>query len=109
VSPFHGLPTAAFIVHDSMVKKTWAATFQRFRRIKIKRKKQEFGMNSSSSKKLYRSLIDRKIAGVCGGLGQYFGIDPTLVRLLFVLGLIFVGGTLLAYVILAIVIPEEPV
>ncbi|MEL7590678.1 MAG: PspC domain-containing protein [Anaerolineaceae bacterium] len=66
-------------------------------------------MNSSSSKKLYRSLIDRKIAGVCGGLGQYFGIDPTLVRLLFVLGLIFVGGTLLAYVILAIVIPEEPV
>jgi phage shock protein C len=92
-----------------MVKKTWAATFQRFRRIKIKRKKQEFGMNSSSSKKLYRSLIDRKIAGVCGGLGQYFGIDPTLVRLLFVLGLIFVGGTLLAYVILAIVIPEEPV
>ena len=66
-------------------------------------------MNSSSSKKLYRSLIDRKIAGVCGGLGQYFGIDPTLVRLLFVLGLIFVGGTLLAYIILAIVIPEEPV
>jgi phage shock protein C len=65
-------------------------------------------MNDSSSKKLYRSLVDRKIAGVCGGLGQYFGIDPTLVRLLFVLGLIFVGGTLLAYIILAIVIPEEP-
>lgn len=65
-------------------------------------------MNDPSPKKLYRSLIDRKIAGVCGGLGQYFNIDPTLVRLLFVLGLIFVGGTLLAYIILAIVIPEEP-
>lgn len=60
------------------------------------------------SKKLYRSRTDRKIAGVCGGLGEYFGIDPTLMRLLFVLGLIFVGGTLLAYIILMIVIPEEP-
>ena len=65
-------------------------------------------MNDTSSKKLYRSRIDRKIAGVCSGLGEYFGIDPTVVRLLFVLGLIFVGGTLLAYLILAIVIPEEP-
>ncbi len=60
------------------------------------------------TKKLYRSRNDRKIAGVCGGLGEYFGIDPTLVRLLFVLGLIFVGGTILAYLILMIVIPEEP-
>jgi phage shock protein C len=60
------------------------------------------------TKKLYRSRNERKIAGVCGGLGEYFGIDPTLVRLLFVLGLIFVGGTLLAYLILMIVIPEEP-
>lgn len=62
---------------------------------------------SDATRKLYRSRIDRKIAGVCGGLAEYFGIDPTLVRLLFVLGLIFVGGTLLAYIILAIVIPEE--
>ena len=62
-----------------------------------------------TTKKLYRSRVDRKIVGVCGGLAEYFGIDPTLVRLLFVLGLIFVGGTLLAYLILALVIPEEPV
>lgn len=66
-------------------------------------------MNDTSTKKLYRSRTDRKIVGVCGGLAEYFGIDPTLVRLLFVLGLIFVGGTLLAYLILALVIPEEPV
>ena len=65
-------------------------------------------MNNTPTKKLYRSRTDSKIAGVCGGLAEYFGIDPTLVRLLFVLGLIFVGGTLLAYIILAIVIPEEP-
>jgi len=59
-------------------------------------------------KKLYRSRSDRRIAGVCGGLAAYFNIDPTLIRLLFVLGLIFVGGTLLAYIILMILIPEEP-
>jgi phage shock protein PspC (stress-responsive transcriptional regulator) len=58
-------------------------------------------------KKLYRSLSDRQIAGVCGGLGQYFNIDPTLVRLLFVLGLLFVGGTFWAYLIMWIVIPEQ--
>ena len=62
----------------------------------------------NNTKKLYRSRVDRKIGGVCGGLGEYFGIDPTLVRLLFVLGLLGVGGTLLAYLILLIVIPEEP-
>lgn len=60
------------------------------------------------TKKLYRSRADRRIAGVCGGLATYFNIDPTLIRLLFVLGLLFVGGTLLAYIILMVVIPEEP-
>lgn len=60
-------------------------------------------------KKLYRSRSDRRIAGVCGGLASYFSIDPTLMRLLFVLGLLFVGGTFLAYIILMIVVPEEPV
>jgi len=59
-------------------------------------------------KKLYRSRSDRRLAGVCGGLAAYFNIDATLIRLLFVLGLLFVGGTLLAYIILMIVIPEEP-
>ena len=63
---------------------------------------------NENTKKLYRSRMDRKIGGVCGGLGEYFGIDPTLVRLLFVLGLLMVGGTLLAYIILLVVIPEEP-
>ena len=59
-------------------------------------------------KKLYRSKEDRKIAGVCGGLAKYLGIDSTLVRLLAVLLILFMGGGLLAYIICAIVIPEEP-
>ena len=62
-----------------------------------------------TTKKLYRSRADRRIGGVCGGLANYFNIDATLVRLLFLLGLLFVGGTFFAYIILMIVIPEEPV
>lgn len=60
------------------------------------------------SRRLYRSRTDRKISGICGGLAAYFKIDPTLVRLLFVLGLLFVGGTFWAYIIMMIVVPEEP-
>ena len=63
---------------------------------------------NDSPKKLYRSRVDRKIGGVCGGLGEYFGVDPTLIRLLFVLGLVLAGGAILVYLILLIVIPEEP-
>jgi phage shock protein C len=63
---------------------------------------------SDEVKRLYRSRKDRMIAGVCGGLASYIGIDPTLVRLLFVLGIFAVGGTFLAYIIMMIVIPEEP-
>ena len=67
---------------------------------------------SAESKRLYRSRNNRMISGVAGGLGEYFGIDPTLVRLFFVFGVFFLGipGTLaLAYLILAIVVPEEPI
>ena len=58
-------------------------------------------------KRLYRSQDERMIAGVCGGLGEYFGIDPTLVRLIFVLGSITtVSGLFWIYVILMIIVPE---
>ncbi len=58
-------------------------------------------------KRLYRSRSDRMIWGVCGGLAQYFNIDPTIVRLIAVL-LLFAGGfSIIAYIILAVVIPLE--
>ena len=48
------------------------------------------------------------IAGICGGLGDYFGIDSTLVRLIFVFGAIFTGSALFwAYIIMMLVVPEE--
>ena len=59
-------------------------------------------------KKLYRSITDRKIAGVCGGLAKYFGFDSTMVRLALALLVIFGGVGILAYIICALIIPEEP-
>ena len=59
-------------------------------------------------KKLYRSRIDRQIAGVCGGLAQYINIDPTVVRLLWAVISLFAGAGIIIYIICALVIPEEP-
>ena len=59
-------------------------------------------------KRLYRSNTDRKVGGVAGGLGEYFKIDPTLVRLAFVIASLMGGPGLIAYVVLLIVVPEEP-
>ncbi len=60
-------------------------------------------------KKLYRSNTDKMLAGVCGGLGNYLGVDSTLIRLVFALLVFFgVGSGLVLYVILAIVMPLEP-
>lgn len=66
---------------------------------------------STNYKSLYRSRDKRMIAGVCGGLGDFFGIDPTLIRLFFVFGAFFLGipgAFALAYLVLMIVVPEEP-
>jgi phage shock protein PspC (stress-responsive transcriptional regulator) len=64
-------------------------------------------MENNPPKKLYRSDKDKKIAGVCGGIGEYFNVDPTLVRLGAVLLGIF-GCGLVAYVVAAIIMPEAP-
>ena len=64
----------------------------------------------STEKRLYRSRDDRMIGGVCAGLGEYLGVDPTVVRLLFVLGAFFgMGSVLLVYLVLLLIIPEEPI
>ncbi|NLK20640.1 MAG: PspC domain-containing protein [Epulopiscium sp.] len=60
-------------------------------------------------KRLYKSTIDRKISGVCGGLGKYLGLDPTLVRILWILFILFGGSGVLAYIICVLVIPDEPI
>jgi len=59
-------------------------------------------------KRLYRSRSDRKIAGVCGGMAHYFGIDPVIPRIVWVALILGAGIGLFAYVICWIVIPNEP-
>ncbi len=63
---------------------------------------------STMQKKLYRSRTDRKISGVCGGIAAYFDIDPTIVRLLWLIAVFCAGGGVLAYLIAMIVVPKEP-
>lgn len=61
-------------------------------------------------KTLTRSKSNRMIAGVCAGLADYLNMDPTVVRLLFVLGFFALnGGLVVAYIIMAIVTPEESI
>ncbi len=61
-------------------------------------------------KRLYKINQGKMVDGVCGGIAQYFGLDPTLVRLAWALVTVFgCGSGILAYIICAIVIPREPV
>lgn len=60
-------------------------------------------------KKLYRSTTDKKLCGVCAGLAKYLNIDATVIRLLWAL-VVFCGGAgIVAYIVCALIIPEEPV
>ena len=63
---------------------------------------------SNETKKLYRSKENRWLLGVCGGLGNYFNLDPTIIRVLFIMFAFAVGGGILLYIILWIVMPLEP-
>ena len=58
-------------------------------------------------KKLYRSATDKKIAGVCGGLAKYLNVDATIIRVIWAL-IALSGAGILAYLICALIIPEEP-
>jgi phage shock protein C len=58
-------------------------------------------------KRLYRSSKDRVLWGVCGGLGKYFNIDPVIVRVIFVLTIFFGGLGIVAYIVMAIIVPKE--
>lgn len=63
---------------------------------------------SPGPKRLYRSRTDRKIAGVCGGLADYLGVDANLVRILAVLSILLPGPQVLAYLVAWLLVPEDP-
>ena len=58
-------------------------------------------------KKLYRSEYNRIVAGVCAGLAEYLDVDPTIIRLIWVLFTLFVGSGVLVYILAVIIIPNE--
>ncbi|HHX25821.1 MAG TPA: PspC domain-containing protein [Firmicutes bacterium] len=62
----------------------------------------------SNVRRLYRSRYQKKLGGVCAGLADFFQIDVTLVRLIWVLLVVFYGAGILAYIIAWIIIPQEP-
>ena len=62
----------------------------------------------SKYKRLYRSTKNKVLGGVCGGLGEYFNIDPVIVRILWILFCLAWGVGILAYIIAWIIIPKNP-
>ena len=63
---------------------------------------------AEKKKKLYRSRTERWLVGVCGGIGEYFDIDPTVIRVIFILAGFIMGGGLWIYLILWIIMPLNP-
>jgi phage shock protein C len=61
-----------------------------------------------ASKRLYRSRNEKMVAGVCGGLADYLDIDPTIIRIIWVVVTLMGGAGLLAYLVMWIVVPLEP-
>jgi phage shock protein C len=66
------------------------------------------GAGMAQTRKLYRSRTDRKLAGVCGGLAQYFNLDATLIRVLFLVLAVLGGSGLVLYLAMWIIVPNEP-
>ena len=59
-------------------------------------------------KRLYKSATDQKLDGVCAGIAEYFDIDPTVIRLIWALAVLFAGTGVLAYIVAAVVLPRNP-
>lgn len=73
-----------------------------------KKKRRAKSKKSSKIKRLYRSGQDRILAGVCGGMAEYFSVDPVLIRLLWVAGTFVWGAGLVLYIIGWIIMPKNP-
>ena len=64
-------------------------------------------MMNEQIRRVYRSRDERIVAGVCGGLGEYFRIDPVIIRILWVSSFLALGTGIVAYIIAVLIIPEE--
>ena len=59
-------------------------------------------------KRLYKDHTDKKLCGVCSGIAKYFNLDPTLVRLIWAVLVVCAGTGVLAYILCAVIMPDEP-
>jgi phage shock protein C len=67
------------------------------------------GGTPGAPRRLYRSRADRRMGGVCGGIAEYFGVDPVIVRLLWVgLTIVSFGAGILLYIVALLVVPNNP-
>jgi phage shock protein C len=66
------------------------------------------GTDMDPTRKLYRSRSDRRLVGVCGGLAQFFGLDPTLIRVLFVVLAVLGGSGIVVYLAMWVMVPNQP-
>ncbi|WP_245683928.1 PspC domain-containing protein [Rhodohalobacter halophilus] len=101
-------------VEDEQVQQTYDKLDQFLysdkERKKQTRTKRKTDYSVTSENKLMKSRTDTKIAGVCGGLAKYLGMNSTIVRILFVVAFLMSSGTaVLAYIAMSIVMPKEPV
>lgn len=64
-------------------------------------------MDNNNYRRLTRSTTDRRVAGVCGGLAKYLGVDPTVLRIIFLLSIIFGGLGVWAYLVVWLIAPED--
>ena len=64
------------------------------------------GFDNNGYKRLFKSRTNRVFCGVCGGIGEYFNVDPTLIRLLCIIFACCAGSGLIAYIVAALFIPE---
>ena len=62
----------------------------------------------NASRKLYRSTTNRQLAGVCGGLAEYFSLDATLIRVLFIVLAVLGGSGVILYIAMWIIVPKQP-
>ncbi|MCD6215761.1 MAG: PspC domain-containing protein [Candidatus Aenigmarchaeota archaeon] len=71
-------------------------------------KKSDKNSRSSKIRRIYRSGKDKILGGVCGGIGEYLSVDPVIIRLLWVIGILAWGSGILLYIIAWIIIPRNP-
>ena len=83
------------------------AEILRYIPVKKYREYKKINGKRQNMKQLFKSSVNKKLCGVCGGIGEYFNVDPTIVRLIFVILGLWSGSGVILYIIAALLMPDE--